>query len=311
MPLSRQPIDAGALMQRWPRCRKWRPSPPCGRRPRDRRAGPGAEGHRADRIDGSEGSRRLGSRSGSISATARRCPRAVSRSSRKHLPVAAISRPARRFSVRIGISGLCRRCRQSICASPASPIFRSSRRSQLIVATIDGGFEGACMGASPTIGVDSCSPRRVRRGPRGGGGGDQQAPPGHPRVLERRGHRATSQERVHLLPPDLRRAVDDDRGVLVSAGRDAADRVGEPAARRDRGAARARVRAAADRATLLWESALLVGIGGAAVAAARRAARDAARPILRRMPGFPPGCISSSSSRARWRCTRRCSPRRR
>ena len=95
-------------------------------------------------------------------------------------------------------------------------------------------------------------------------------------------------ERVQLLPPDLGRAVVDHARVRVPAGRDAADDVGEPAARRGGGAARARLPAAADRG----EPAVGIGAAGRRRRRSRRC-RSAALlavvldRILREMPGVP------------------------
>ena len=71
-------------------------------------------------------------------------------------------------------------------------------------------------------------------------------------------------------------------------------RLGEIAALRALGFSRGRV-----VADVLCESALIVGIGGAAVAAARAAlAGQGLDGILKRMPGIPgAACTSSSSSR--------------
>ena len=118
---------------------------------------------------------------------------------------------------------------------------------------------------------------------------------------------AVQRERVQLLPPDLGRAVVDDARLRVPAGRHAADGVGEPAARRGGGAARARLSAPADRR----EPAVGIGAAGRRrrrrrAAARRRCSRSCSIASCARCPAFPSGCTSSSSSRARSCCTRRC-----
>ena len=62
------------------------------------------------------------------------------------------------------------------------------------------------------------------------------------RAHQRRSRSAgSSRRRLHLLPPDLDGAHDGHAVVRGAAHHGAADRLGEPAARRDRGAARARL----------------------------------------------------------------------
>ena len=139
----------------------------------------------------------------------------------------------------------------------------------------------------------------TRRGS-GRGRGDRAPPAGSARPLERSGHGAVQPERVQLLPADLDGAVVDDARLCVPAHRHAADHVGQPAAGRSRGAAGARLPAAAD----CREPA--VGIGAArrrrrrCGAAGRRTAGHRARshpaPDARRARR---GCTSSSSSRGR------------
>ena len=98
-----------------------------------------------------------------------------------------------------------------------------------------------------------------------------------------------------------------DAVVRHRADHRAADGIREPAARRDRGPARDRLlarRIAAD---------VLCGVGAAgrhrrcAVASARRRSRSWLDRSCGRCPASRRRCTSSSSSRGRWCCTRRCS----
>src|SRR5262249_30768496 len=123
---------------------------------------------------------------------------------------------------------------------------------------------------------------RVAAGPRPrrGSRGDPQAAARALRLDQRGDRRALPARRVLLFPADLERAGDADAVLRRAADRRAADGVGQPAARRDRGAASAGLLAPA-RAR---RRAL-------ALAAARRrrralgpAARAAARPLARRDP---------------------------
>ena len=118
---------------------------------------------------------------------------------------------------------------------------------------------------------------------------------------ERPGAGPAAAHRLHLLPADLRRADDGHAVVRAAAHHGAADRVGEPAARRDCGAARARLLArrawwptccasrrssSGSAACCRCRSALAAGAGGSTASS---------RPC----PAFPARCTSSCSSRGR------------
>ena len=137
------------------------------------------------------------------------------------------------------------------------------------------------------------------------------AAPGDQSRDQRRSCRPAPADRLHVLPADLDRADDGDRVVCRAADHRAADGLGEPAARRDRGAARARLLARARGRRRA------VGVGAdrrhrrAALAAAWPARwRRASTASSRECRAFPSRCTSSSSRRRRSPFTSRCSSRR-